>query len=179
MTEQTPTAGLTAILAEHQRLRNTAASHGWCSCGARWLSPSEHHAHVAEQITAAGFGPVRAVEAEWDLAAQVREACDAAGVPHDVGGLIRHHRGNAATAAAMDAVAVEAERDALREGMRRVLDDELANLADDGARLSHSVVRRMEAVLDASPDREGFHCESCGSDTHDALACTDREGSDQ
>lgn len=32
--------------------------------------------------------------------------------------------------------------------VRRALDDELANLANDGARLSNSVVRRIEAALD-------------------------------
>lgn len=39
--------------------------------------------------------------------------------------------------------------------MQRVLDDEIANLADDGARSSHAVVRRMQAVLtpEASPPR--------------------------
>lgn len=41
-----------------------------------------------------------------------------------------------------------AEAEVRLAGVRRVLDDESANLADDGARLSHSVVRRIEAVLD-------------------------------
>lgn len=45
---------------------------------------------------------------------------------------------------------VPPDANGLRERMQRVLDDELANLADDGARLSHAVVRRMEAVLAAS-----------------------------
>lgn len=33
------------------------------------------------------------------------------------------------------------------ERVRRALDDEIANLADDGARLSHAVVRRIESAL--------------------------------
>ena len=56
----------------------------------------------------------------------------------------------------------------LRGAMRRVLDDELANLADDGARLSHSVVRRMEAVLVASeadrPKGVELTCDDCAAD---------------
>lgn len=43
----------------------------------------------------------------------------------------------------------------LRDRIRSVLDDELANLADDGARTSHSVVRRMEAAL--APQNEADH----------------------
>lgn len=44
--------------------------------------------------------------------------------------------------------------------VRRALDDELQNLADDGARLSHSVVRRIEAALStpirpARPEGDG------------------------
>lgn len=39
------------------------------------------------------------------LGAELRAACDAVGVPYDVDGLIRHHRGNAALAAAFDALA--------------------------------------------------------------------------
>lgn len=44
-----------------------------------------------------------------------------------------------------------AELTAERERVRRILDDELANLADDGARLSHAVVRRLEAALIVDP----------------------------
>lgn len=35
---------------------------------------------------------------------------------------------------------------------RRAVADEVANLADDGARLSHGVVRRLEAVLEVTRD---------------------------
>ena len=41
---------------------------------------------------------------------------------------------------------LEAQR-ALVGRVERVLDDEEANLADDGARLAHSVVRRVRAAL--------------------------------
>lgn len=40
------------------------------------------------------------------------------------------------------------------EAITRALDDEEANLADDGARLSHSVVRRVRAIL-AAPSAQG------------------------
>lgn len=45
-----------------------------------------------------------------------------------------------------------AELRAKVERVRRALDDELVNLADDGARLSHSVVRRVEAALGGGSD---------------------------
>ncbi|WGX98749.1 hypothetical protein [Nocardioides sp. L-11A] len=48
-----------------------------------------------------------------------------------------------------DALARLAAAESALAAVRRALDDELANLADDGARLSHSVVRRIEAVLPA------------------------------
>jgi len=46
-----------------------------------------------------------------------------------------------------DLAAKVAELERVIANVRRALDDELANLADDGARLSHSVVRRIEAAL--------------------------------
>lgn len=58
---------------------------------------------------------------------------------------------------------VRAENARLRETIARVeraLDDELANLADDGARLSHSVVRRIEAAL-RGPEST-VPCAQCG-----------------
>ena len=56
-----------------------------------------------------------------------------------------------------EARAALAERDALRATVARVeraLDDEEANLADDGARLSHAVVRRLRAVLAGGQDAD-------------------------
>jgi hypothetical protein len=66
------------------------------------------------------------------------------------GGVLAVHVREAIESAEAERDAARAELAALRErveAMRRVLDDELANLADDGARLSHAVVRRMEAAL--------------------------------
>jgi hypothetical protein len=51
-----------------------------------------------------------------DLAAQVREACDAVGIPYDVQGLIRHHRGNAALAAAFDGLAQQSRERVIPPG---------------------------------------------------------------
>lgn len=64
------TPDLTALLAKHQRRLNAGGS---CICGEwpvsafgpTWID------HLAEQITAAGFGPVRAVQAERDAAVDI------------------------------------------------------------------------------------------------------------
>lgn len=58
--------------------------------------------------------------------------------------------------------------------VRRVLDDELANLADDGARLSHSVVRRVEAALAARPvtaQQSAVEAHICDTGHFDRTVC--------
>lgn len=157
--EQTPTADLTAILAEHRQnavVETVGRTRVKCdgeTCDfyvhhrSYWRAVELHDTHLAEQITAAGFGPVRAVEAERDEALRV--------LAKRTGSL------DMAIASARRrlerAEQAEAERDALRERITALANvpygsDDWGILRDGVRYIPATVLHRL---LDASPDREG------------------------
>lgn len=115
---------------------------------------SDQHSHIDEDGNPWCVGCLVADLRALAAAAQPRPA------PADGEEMLRQLGVAIGRAAKADGRAEDAER--RLAAVRRALDDELANLADDGARLSHSVVRRIEAILAAE---SGTDTRANGSET--------------
>ena len=99
------------------------------------FTPRRQAEHLARAVLASDWLAARDAEHEREVAA-LREAFN------------REYDWRRETRARAEAAErALADLRAAIKAIRRALDDELANLADDGARLSHSVVRRIEALL--------------------------------